>query len=87
MDLSASQPPTLFGKKVYIDPSLPRRRVQAPQRVARRLAAGHVVARYGRPILIRDDVSTKGQVLLYSEQRVGGNMTDSSALKTIKTST
>lgn len=34
---------------------------------------------------IRDDVTVKAQVLLYSEQRVGGNVTDSSAPKAIKT--
>lgn len=86
-DLSASQPPTLFGKRVFVDPNLP-----APT-AANALSVwlgdwqrAYTVVRYGRPVLIRDDVTVKGQVLIYSEQRVGGNMTDSSAVKVIKTS-
>jgi HK97 family phage major capsid protein len=85
-DLAAGQPPTLFGKPVYIDPTLPA----ATTGNACSVWLGHwprayTVVRYGRPILVRDDVTVKGQVLLYSEQRVGGNITDSSALKAIKT--
>jgi predicted phage gp36 major capsid-like protein len=37
------------------------------------------------PILIRDDITSKGNVIVYSEQRVGGNVTDTAALKAIKT--
>lgn len=85
-DLSASQPPTLFGKPVYIDPTLPAATTGNAYSVwIGDWQRAYVVARYGRPILIRDDVTVKGQVLLYSEQRIGGNVTDSSALKAIKT--
>jgi HK97 family phage major capsid protein len=85
-DLSASQPPTLFGKPVYVDPNLPAATTGNALSVwLGDFRRGYVVVRYGRPVLIRDDVTVKGQVLLYSEQRVGGNLVDSSALKAIKT--
>lgn len=86
-DLSASQPPTLFGKPVYIDPNLPAPTTGNALSVwLGNWSRAYSVVRYNRPIMIRDDVTTKGQVLIYSEQRFGGNMTDSSALKAIKTS-
>lgn len=85
-DLSASQPPTLFGKPVFIDPCLPAATTAGAYSVwIGDWSRAYVVARYGRPILIRDDVTNKGQVLLYAEQRVGGNLVDSSACKAIKT--
>jgi HK97 family phage major capsid protein len=85
-DLSASQPPTLFGRPVYVDPTLPAATTGNAYSVwLGDWQRAYTVARYGRPILVRDDVTVKGQVLLYSEQRVGGNVTDSSALKAIKT--
>ncbi len=86
-DLSASQPPTLFGRPVYVDPNLPAPTTTNALSVwLGDWARAYVVPRYGRPILIRDDVTVKGQVLLYAESRYGGNMVDSSALKAIKTS-
>jgi HK97 family phage major capsid protein len=85
-DLSASQPPSLFGKPVYIDPCLPAATTGNAYSVwIGDFSRAYVIVRYGRPILIRDDVTSKGNVLLYSEQRVGGNLVDSSALKAIKT--
>lgn len=86
-DLAAGQPPTLFGKRVYVDPNLPAATTGNALSVwLGDWKRAYTVVRYGRPVLIRDDVTTKGQVLIYSESRYGGNMTDSSALKAIKTS-
>jgi HK97 family phage major capsid protein len=86
-DMSASQPPTLFGKPVYIDPTLPAATTANAYSIW--LGAwprAYTVVYYGMPILVRDDVSSKGAIILYSERRVGGNITDSSALKALKTS-
>lgn len=85
-DLRAAQPPTLFGKPVYVDPSLPAATTGNALSVwLGDWERAYVVARYGRAILVRDDVTVKGQVLIYSEARWGGNLTDSSACKVIKT--
>lgn len=85
-DLSAAQPPTLLGKPVYIDPCLPAATTGNAYSVwLGDWKRAYVVVRYGRPILVRDDVTSKGNVLLYSEQRVGGNLVDSAACKAIKT--
>lgn len=87
-DMAAGQPPTLLGKPVYIDPTLPAATTANALSVwLGDFKRAYTVVRYGRPILVRDDVTSKGQVLLYSEQRVGGNVTDTSALKCIKTAT
>jgi HK97 family phage major capsid protein len=87
-DLSASQPPTLFGKPVFIDPTLPAATTGNALSVwLGDWKRAYTVVRYGRPIMVRDDVTVKGQVIIYSEQRVGGNVTDTSALKCIKTAT
>jgi HK97 family phage major capsid protein len=85
-DLSASQPPTLFGRPVYIDPCLPAATTGNAYSVwIGNWQRAFTVVHYGRPILVRDDVTVKGQVIIYSEQRIGGNVTDTSALKGIKT--
>lgn len=85
-DLSAAQPPTLLGKPVYIDPCLPAATTADAYSVfLGDWQRAYTVVRYGRPILVRDEVTVKGHVLLYAEQRVGGNLVDSSAVKAIKT--
>jgi HK97 family phage major capsid protein len=85
-DMSASQPPTLLGLPVYIDPTLPAATTANAYSVwLGNFQRGYTIVRYGMPIFVRDDVTNKGQIILYSEQRVGGNVTDSSALKAIKT--
>lgn len=87
-DMSAAQPPTLLGKPVYIDPCLPAATTGNAYSVwLGNWPRAYTVVRYGRPILVRDDVTVKGQVLIYMEQRVGGNITDSAAMKAIKTAT
>lgn len=85
-DLSASQPPTLFGLPVYVDPTLPAATTGNAYSVwLGNWQQAYTVVHYGRPIMVRDDVTVKGQVIIYSEQRIGGNVTNSSALKAIKT--
>jgi HK97 family phage major capsid protein len=85
-DLSASQPPSLFGKPVYIDPTLPAATTAGAYSIwIGDWQRAYTTVRYGRPILIRDDITDKGSVLIYSEQRYGGNITDSSACKALKT--
>jgi HK97 family phage major capsid protein len=79
---------SLFGFPVCIDPTLPLATTANAYPVfLGQWARAYTVVRYGRPVLIRDDVTVKGQVIAYSEQRIGGNVTDSSALKAIKVAT
>jgi HK97 family phage major capsid protein len=85
-DMSAAQPPTLLGLPVFIDPTLPAATTANAYSIwLGNWPRAYTVVRYGRPIMVRDDVTNKGQIILYSEQRVGGNVTDTSALKAIKT--
>jgi HK97 family phage major capsid protein len=76
----------LFGKPVYVDPTLPAPTTADAYSIwLGSWPRAYTVVYYGAPILVRDDVTAKGQIILYSERRVGGNITDSSALKAIKT--
>jgi HK97 family phage major capsid protein len=85
-DLAATQPPTLFGLPVYVDPTLPAATTGNAYSVwLGNWQQAYTVVHYGRPIIVRDDVTVKGQVIIYSEQHIGGNVTNSSALKAIKT--
>ncbi|MBI5068146.1 MAG: phage major capsid protein [Deltaproteobacteria bacterium] len=87
-DLNAKEPPRLFGKPVHIDPNLPAATTAGALSVwLGDWQRAYAVCHYGSPILIRDDVTVKGQVLIYSERRVGGNLVDSAACKAIKTAT
>jgi HK97 family phage major capsid protein len=80
-------PMTLLGKAVMIDPTLPAATTANSYSIwLGNWQRAYCVVNYGSPIMIRDDVTSKGNVLIYSEQRVGGNVLDSSALKAIKTS-
>jgi HK97 family phage major capsid protein len=54
--------PTLFGKPVYLDPTLPAATTAGAYSVwLGDWARAYVVVRYGRPILIRDDVTMRAR--------------------------
>jgi HK97 family phage major capsid protein len=79
----AGQPSTLFGAPVYEDPNMPVIGAGASAVLCGDFQAGYLVIDIGQPMMLRDQISSKGTTLFYVERRVGGSVTDSNALKVL----
>jgi len=84
-DAREGTPPTLFGKTVLIDPTLPAVAANSTSVYVAAWQRAYTFVRYGQPIVVRDNVTSKGNTLFYLEQRCGGALTDSNAIVCHKT--
>lgn len=84
-DAKEGVPPTMFGKPVFIDPTLPAVAANSLSVYVAAWKRAYTAVRYGSPIMVRDPMTSKGNTLFYLEQRVGGGLTDSTAIVCHKT--
>ncbi len=79
------QPSRLLGCPVYEDSNLSVAADTIPV-FCGDFQRGYTIVDVGSPRFIRDDLTTKGQTIFYVARRVGGNVTDSNAIKALKLS-
>lgn len=79
------QPSTLLGCPVFEDSNLTVAADTLPV-FCGDFQRGYTIVDVGAPRFIRDDVTTRGQTIFYVARRVGGNITDSNAIKALKLS-
>lgn len=79
----AGQPSTLFGAPVYEDPNVPVPAANSLSVLCGDFKAGYTITDIGQPLLVRDEVTTKGTVKFYVAKRVGGIVTDSLSIKAL----
>src|SRR5574341_856245 len=78
---SAGSPNTLLGLPTHIDVNMPTIASAAAVVAVADWLKFYAVADIGKTSLIRDPYTSKGNVLFYSEKRVGGGVVDSNAGK------
>jgi HK97 family phage major capsid protein len=79
-DAKEGVPPSLFGKRVLIDPTLPAVVAGSKSVYVASWRRAYTCVNYGSPFIVRDAVTAKGNTLFYLERRVGGALTDSNAI-------
>ena len=81
---AAGEPSLLLGYKVLISEDMPDISNWAPAIAFGDFAAGYTVAERPDLRIMRDPFSAKPNVLFYATKRVGGDVTDFSAIKLLK---
>lgn len=79
--VSAGQPQTLLGMPVSLDVNVPVIASASVPILLGNFRQGYVVLDVGETLLIRDQVTSKGNLLIYCERRVGGQVIDSNAIE------
>ncbi|MEL7097966.1 MAG: phage major capsid protein [Pseudomonadota bacterium] len=82
--LSAGQPATLMGYPVVIAEDMPDAATGADAIAFGDFAAGYTIAERPDLRILRDPFSAKPHVLFYATKRVGGDVSDFSAIKVLK---
>ncbi len=82
--LQPGQPAMLLGHEVVFAEAMPDIAANALPIAFGDFKRGYEIVDVGVPILIRDETTSKGFVIFYVEQRVGGHVIDDDALKLIK---
>jgi len=85
--LAAGQPAVLMGYPVLIAEDMPDAAVDANAIAFGDFAAGYTVAERPDLRILRDPFSAKPHVLFYATKRVGGDVSDFSAIKLLKFAT
>ena len=81
--LDAAGNPTLLGRPVVEDDNVPAPAASANSVILADFRAAYVIADVGSPVLIRDNVTTKGLTKFYVERRVLGAALDTNAAKVL----
>ena len=85
--LVAGQPATYIGYAYDEDEAMPDEAANAFPLAFGDFKSGYqIVDRIGTSVSIRDNVTDKPHVIFYASKRVGGNVTDSNAIKVLKCS-
>jgi HK97 family phage major capsid protein len=82
--LAASEPARLMGYRVLISEDMPDIALDATAIAFGDFAAGYTVAERPDLRILRDPFSAKPNVLFYATKRVGGDVSDFSAIKLLK---
>lgn len=82
--VDASTPPTLLGRVVEFEENMPAVGAGALPIAFGDFAEGYTIVDRPGVKMIRDDVTTKGQVKFYAYRRVGGGLANSDAVKLLK---
>lgn len=85
--IAAGEPPTLLGRPVYIDESMPAEGADATPIAFGDWARAFIVLDRPGVRILRDPYTRKGHTLLYAYRRTGGGASDFSAAKFLKCST
>jgi HK97 family phage major capsid protein len=80
---TAGQPDTLLGIPVGLDVNMPTVAAGSYSVAVADWKKFYAVVDIGRPTILRDPYTSKGNVLFYSERRVGGGVVDSNAGKVL----
>lgn len=78
---AAGQPDTMLGLPVFEDVNMPTIASAAPVVALADWRKFYCVVDVGQPIMIRDQVTSKGKTLFYSEKRLNGGVLDFNAGK------
>ncbi len=81
--LADGQPDRLLGRPIYESANVPVPAADAKAIWVGDFRAAYAVVDIGQPWMIRDEVTSKGNVILWTAKRVGGALLDSNAVKTL----
>ena len=81
--LDAGGAPTLLGRPIIEDDNVPAPGAASNSVILADFRAAYTIVDVGSPVLIRDNVTSKGKTLFYTERRVLGAALDTNAAKVL----